>query len=223
MTDVYSSALEIIDQAMQGNPKACITCSFQPSGVALLHVLLQSQPNIPVLFLDTGYHFKEVYEYKDRLQNEWGFNLVTLSAETSVADQEARWGKLYQTEPDRCCEMRKVRPLMEGLSQYEMWFTGLRRDQSPTRAHIQPEEGHVFPNGVSIRKINPFYNWTQRDIDAYLTINEIPILPLIAQGYTSIGCEPCTSKPVEGGHGRSGRWGGKKLECGLHTISMKVA
>lgn len=216
MPDLLQSATEIIARAPG---RACFTCSFQAEDVALLHLLLKSDARIPVLFLETGYHFPETYEYRDRLAREWRLNLVNLAARQTVAEQESAFGILHQIDPNRCCHLRKVEPLLEGLAGYETWFTGLRREQSPTRANLQPEETHRFPNGLTLHKVSPLYDWRMQDVLAYLAANDIPLLPLYDQGYTSIGCAPCTAKPASGEHARSGRWGGRKLECGLHTVS----
>lgn len=216
MPDLLQSATAIIDRAPG---RACFTCSFQAEDVALLHLLLKKDPRIPVLFLETGYHFAETYAYRDRLARAWDLNLINLSARQSVAEQEAALGILYQSDPTRCCHLRKVEPLLEGLAGYETWFTGLRREQSPSRANLRPEETHRFPNGLTLHKVSPLYDWGWKDVLAYLAANDIPLLPLYEQGYTSVGCAPCTAKPAPGEHARSGRWGGKKLECGLHTVS----
>ena len=112
---------------------------------------------------------------------------------------------------------------MAGLAGFETWFTGLRREQSPSRAHLQPQEQHGFPNGLQLNKVSPLYDWTAGEVFAYLAANDIAVLPLYSQGYPSIGCEPCTARPDDGAHARSGRWGGQKLECGLHTISTREA
>lgn len=220
MPDLLQSASEIIARAPG---RACFTCSFQAEDVAVLHLLLQKDPHIPVLFLETGYHFPETYAYRDQLASEWNLNLINMQAARTVAEQESAFGILYQTDPNRCCNLRKVEPLLEGLSGYETWFTGLRREQSPTRANLQPEETHRFPNGLTLHKVSPLYDWLWRDVLAYLTANDIPLLPLYEQGYTSIGCAPCTAKAAPGEHARAGRWGGQKLECGLHTVSEKSA
>jgi phosphoadenosine phosphosulfate reductase len=167
--------------------------------------------------LETGYHFPETLAYRDRLAAEWNLNLVNLSARESVPEQEARLGILNQTAPDRCCRLRKVEPLFEGLAKFDTWFTALRRDQSPTRANLQTEEPFKLPDGKLLRKMSPLADWTNRDVWAYLSRHNIPALPLYDRGYTSIGCQPCTAVPVDPEDPRSGRWQGKgKLECGIH-------
>lgn len=222
MADVLTSAQGIIAGALAGGERACVTCSFQSEDVALVHLLLAARPGIDVLFLDTGYHFPEVYEYRDRIAERFGIQVRNMTPAQSVEEQEGAFGILYESDPSRCCHLRKVEPLMAGLAGYKLWFTGLRREQSPTRANLQPSEAHQFPNGLSLTKLSPLYDWTMRDVEAYLAANEIPRLPLYDAGYTSIGCAPCTAKPDPESHARSGRWGGRKLECGLHTVSEKA-
>ncbi len=221
MRDALTSANDIIEEALHHAQEPCITCSFQSEDVALVDLVRRFVPDVPVLFLDTGYHFAEVYQYRDLLARQWNLNLINLLPKLTVAEQESQFGILNQTRPSECCQMRKVEPLMAGLAPYDAWFTGLRREQSPTRANLQPEELHSFPNGLKLRKLSPLFDWNWAEVQSYLVVNDIPELPLYAQGYTSIGCEPCTAKPIDGAHARSGRWGGHKLECGLHTVSQK--
>ena len=195
---------------------ACITCSFQAEDVAVVHMVIQVRPDIPVLFLETGYHFPETLEYRDRIAAEWKLNLTNLSAKQSVADQEAQFGILNQTVPDKCCGFRKVTPLFEGLEPYDVWITGLRREQSPTRANLQEVESFKLPGGKELTKVSPLARWTMREVWTYLKAHKIPALPLYEKGYTSIGCAPCTELPFDPENARSGRWHGKKLECGIH-------
>ena len=212
------TAGELVDLVLaRGSlPQACITCSFQAEDVIVLDLLRKRVPQIPVLFLETGYHFPETLEYRDRISAEWKLNLRNLEAKQSVADQEAQFGILNQTAPDKCCKLRKVEPLFEGLSNYAVWFTALRREQSPTRANLQTAEPFKLPNGKVLNKVSPLADWTNRDVWAYLKENDIPALPLYDLGYTSIGCAPCTQPPADPDNPRSGRWGGHKLECGIH-------
>ncbi len=198
--------------------RPCLACSFQAEDMVLLDMLRKLRPEIPVLFLDTGYHFKETYEYRDRMAQQWRLNLVNLEPEMTVAEQEGSFGKLYGTHPDQCCKMRKVEPLLRALANYEVWFTGLRREQSPTRANLEQVERHTLPSGKTLVKVSPLAFWSWKEVWSYLRVNEIDYLPLYDQGYPSIGCEPCTALPVDAGNLRSGRWGGQKLECGIHTF-----
>jgi phosphoadenosine phosphosulfate reductase len=210
-----AKALIAAELAKPGVP--CVTSSFQVECVALVHMIIEQRPNIPVLFLETGYHFPETLAYRDQISNDWKLNLVNLAAKQSVADQEKQFGLLYQTEPNKCCGLRKVEPLFGGLLGYDIWFTALRRDQSPTRANLQHVEPFKLPAGKTLEKVSPLAAWTNRDVWMYLSKNHIPALPLYDQGYTSIGCQPCTSLPFDPDNPRSGRWQGKqKLECGIH-------
>ena len=217
--DVYPE--ELIEKALAGNGRACLTCSFQAEDMAVLHMARRIEPKIPVLFLETGYHFAETYAYRDKMTAAWDLNLVNLMPKSTVAEQESAFGKLYISQPSECCNRRKVEPLFRGLSDYDIWFTGLRREQSPTRANLKQEEAHRLPDGREIRKISPLAAWTMKDVWAYLTVNEIEPLSLYEQGYLSIGCEPCTALPADANNPRSGRWGGVKLECGIHTFSER--
>ncbi len=214
-----SDVLAAIDQALTG--KACYTCSFQLEDVVLLHHLLQRDPNIPVLFLETGYHFQATYAYRDQLTREWKLNLHNLMPVQTVSEQEAQLGKLYSIEPARCCQLRKVDPLFTALENYDVWFTGLRREQSPTRAKLEVVETANLRSGSTIAKISPLAHWTWKQVWQYAREHGLPILELYDQGYTSIGCEPCTALPASDDNLRSGRWGGKKLECGIHTFNAQ--
>ena len=180
---------DLIRDVLAGNAgRPCLTCSFQVEDMIVLDMLRKLRPNIPVLFLETGYHFRETYEYRDRMAREWQLNLIN------------------------------VKPLLRALADYEIWFTGLRREQSPTRAGLQPVETHRLPSGKELLKVSPLALWTWKDVWSYVRVNEIEVLPLYDQGYPSIGCEPCTTLPSDVANLRSGRWGGVKLECGIHVF-----
>jgi phosphoadenosine phosphosulfate reductase len=208
---------ELIEQALAAAAGAeCVTSSFQSECVVLVHMLVARRPRIPVLFLDTGYHFPETYAYRDRLAQEWNLNLINLLPALSVDQQESRFGILYQTAPDRCCGMRKVEPLFAALENYDAWFTGLRREQAKSRAELKEIDDFRLPSGKRLRKISPLVAWSARDVWQYMETHGIPELPLYQQGYTSIGCQPCTTLPLDPDDPRSGRWSGKKLECGIH-------
>jgi phosphoadenosine phosphosulfate reductase len=184
--------------------------------MALVHMVTRQRPNIPVLFLETGYHFAETYEYRDRMAALLRLNLINLEPRLTVPEQENQFGILYQSAPDRCCGMRKVEPLFAGLQNYDIWFTALRREQSPTRANLREIDEFRLPSGKMLLKVSPLADWTTRDVWAYLKQHDIPVLPLYDRGFTSIGCEPCTSLPADPDNPRSGRWAGRKLECGIH-------
>lgn len=213
---MIEEARSIIGSVLAEPGAACVTSSFQAECVVLVHLVIEQRPDIPVLFLETGYHFEETLAYRDQIARDWKLNLVNLSARQSVAEQESAFGILYGSAPDRCCGMRKVEPLFSGLSPYDTWFTALRRDQSPTRANLQKINTFKLPDGKTLRKISPLADWTNRDVWSYLSRHGIPALPLYDQGYTSVGCRPCTAPPLDPNNPRSGRWQGQKLECGIH-------
>jgi phosphoadenosine phosphosulfate reductase len=216
-TSLVDNAKEVIRKELGGaQGPVCVTSSFQADCVTLVHLLIQEQPDIPVLFLDTGYHFAETYKYRDEMVAKLGLKLTNMQAAKTVVEQEAEFGKLYEASPDKCCGFRKVEPLFSGLQPYSVWFTALRRDQSPTRAGLLETAPFQLPGGKMIQKVAPLAAWTMRDVWAYNKEHGLPPLPLYDLGYTSIGCEPCTAKPSLDGTDRSGRWGGKKLECGIH-------
>jgi phosphoadenosine phosphosulfate reductase len=196
-----------------------VTNSLQAEDMVLLHMVRQTIPNVPVLFLDTGYHFAEVYAYRDRMAMEWSLNLTSLLPELTVAEQEARFGILHQVEPSRCCNMRKVKPLFSALERYGLWLTGLRREQAKSRASLKEVDDFALPSGNTIRKLSPLTEWSTTDVWTYAAQHGVPLLNLYDQGYTSIGCQPCTSLPTDPDDPRSGRWGGQKLECGIHLPS----
>ena len=203
--------------------RACLTCSFQAEDIVVLHLLRQRLPELPVLFLDTGYHFAATYEFRDRLTAEWNLNLVNVLPEKTVPEQEAERGLLYQSDPTACCQLRKVAPLMKALEPFDVWFTGLRREQSPTRANLQKIEQHRLPSGKTLLKVSPLADWTWGQVWEYTGAHRLVYLPLYDAGYPSIGCEPCTALPADPGNARSGRWSGRKLECGIHTFSERGA
>ena len=213
----FRAAEELIRRELEHTRQdVCVTNSFQAEDMVVLHIVRQILPSVPVIFLDTGYHFAEVYAYRDRMAEAWSMNLINLIPELTVAQQEAQFGILNQTDPSRCCGLRKVKPLFAALDRYKLWFTGLRREQAKSRAALQPVEDFALPTAKTIRKISPLIDWTTRDVWRYAQQHEIPLLSLYDRGYSSIGCEPCTSLPLDPNDPRSGRWGGQKQECGIH-------
>jgi len=194
----------------------CLTCSFQAEDVLLTKLAIALDPAIPVLFLDTGYHFRETYEYRDRIAEEWKLNLINLLPGKTVAEQEAEHGLLYQSAPDQCCKLRKVEPLFKAVAGYRVWLTGLRREQAKSRAALEEEALFTLPGGKQVLKLAPLAAWTTRDVWYACEQLSIPLLPLYEQGFQSIGCEPCTSLPLDANDPRSGRWAGRKVECGIH-------
>lgn len=214
----------VLDALLAGRPEsgACITCSFQAEDVVVLHLLRERVPDVPVLFLDTGYHFLETYEYRDHMTEEWSLNLVNVLPEKTIEQQESEFGILYREQPTKCCQLRKVEPLMRSLEPFDIWFTGLRREQSPTRKNLKKVEQHRLPSGKTLLKVSPLADWTWAQVWEYTGKHGLTYLPQYDRGYASIGCEPCTAIPDDPANPRSGRWSGKKLECGIHTFSEKT-
>jgi phosphoadenosine phosphosulfate reductase len=213
----------LIDRVLDDSAaRVCITCSFQAEDMVVLHMLRSRIAQVPVLFLDTGYHFAETYAYRDRMTSAWRLNLRNLTPAMTVPEQEQAFGILNRTDPGRCCQLRKVEPLMAALEDFDIWFTGLRREQSPTRKNLQKIEQHRLPSGRTIAKVSVLADWNWPQVSEYTSRHDIELLPLYHLGYPSIGCEPCTNLPRAGSDPRSGRWAGKKLECGIHTFSERV-
>lgn len=213
---------EVLNEVLAAHPgqPTCLTCSFQAEGMIVLDLIRKRIPSIPVLFLETGYHFSETYEYRDRMAKEWSLNLVNVIPQNTVERQESEFGILYRTDPTRCCQLRKVDPLLQALEPYDIWFTGLRREQSPTRRNLKKVEEHRLRSGKTLLKVSLLADWNWGQVWEYTAQNQIAYLPQYDRGYLSIGCEPCTAIPDDPSNPRSGRWGGKKLECGIHTFSQ---
>jgi phosphoadenosine phosphosulfate reductase len=213
--------LEVV-LAANSHARACLTSSFQAEDMAVAHLLRRRIPDVPIIFLETGYHFAATYEYRDRMTKEWSLNLVNAMPEQTVAEQESAFGILYVSDPTRCCQLRKVEPLMRSLEPFDLWFTGLRREQSPTRAGLKKVELHRLPTGKTLWKVSLLADWNWAQVWDYSSANGISHLPQYDEGYLSIGCEPCTALPADPNNPRSGRWGGNKLECGIHTFSERA-
>ena len=204
---------------LAGRQDACLTCSFQAEDVLLAKLAIEVDPQIPILFLDTGYHFAETYAYRDRITAEWHLNLTNLIPEKTVAEQESFFGLLHQVSPDQCCKLRKVEPLFKAVAGYGVWLTGMRREQAKSRAALEESAQFTLPGGKQVLKLAPLAEWSTRDVWYACEKLGIPLLPLYEQGYSSIGCEPCTSLPTDPNDPRSGRWAGRagaKVECGIH-------
>lgn len=209
MANINEEAAAIVAQMLAEARAPCVTSSFQAEDVVVVHLLRAIRPDIPVLFLDTVHHFAETYAYRDELAALWHLNLVNLKAAEPAPG-------LWQTSTDACCAKHKVEPLFSALDAYDLWFTGLRRQQSASRANLAEVEPFRLPSGRNITKISPLAAWTTKDVWQYNKAHAIPLLPLYELGYSSIGCEPCTSVPLDPDDPRSGRWAGQKLECGIH-------
>lgn len=191
-----------------------VACSM--ADAALPHLVAEQLPGVDVLFLDTGYHFAETQTTRDEVARTLDVRVVDARPEQTVAEQDAEFGpRLHDRDPALCCERRKVAPLRDALAGYEVWITGVRREEAPTRANT-PLVTWDARNGLV--KVNPVAAWTFDDLLGYTSARRVPVNLLVSNGYPSIGCEPCTRPVAPGEDPRSGRWAGlAKTECGLHV------
>lgn len=194
--------------------RTAVACSM--ADAVLPHVVARHLPWVDTLFLETGYHFAETIGTRDAVESSMRLSIVDVKPRLSVTEQDAELGeRLHERDPARCCQLRKVEPLRETLSNYEVWITGVRRDEGPTRADT-PLVSWDDKNGLV--KINPLAAWTFDDVLAYADEHDVIVNPLVRDGYPSIGCAPCTRRVAPGEDPRAGRWAGlDKTECGLHT------
>ena len=197
-------------------PKLTMATAFGPEGCVIIHLLAQIEPRVHVFNLDTGYQFNETLELRERIRQRYGIEVELRRPETTVEEYEAlNGGPVYKNEPDRCCAERKIKVLHESAIGYRAWMSGIRRDQSTDRARAAIVE---WDKKFNLVKISPLANWTKKDVWKLITDHDIPYNPLHDQGYTSIGCQPCTRAVLFGEDERAGRWSGfAKTECGLHT------
>jgi phosphoadenosine phosphosulfate reductase len=187
--------------------RLCLTCSWQRQSSTLVHMVSELDLDLDVIELDTLVLFDETYATRDRLVERYGLKLKSFRPIDPI-------DRLWETDPDRCCGIRKVEPLERALRGYDAWITGIRREQSPTRANAQKVE---WSERYGVWKIQPLVDWDAKRVQAYLTVNEVPYNPLHDQGYPSIGCVHCTRPVAAGEDERAGRWAGSgKLECGIH-------
>ncbi len=191
----------------------CVASNMQDA--VLVHLAGSVAPGVDVLFLETGYHFAETIGTRDAVATVYPVNVVDVRPQWTVAEQdEAEGPRLYEREPGRCCAIRKVAPLERSLRGYDAWVTGVRRVEAPTRANTPIV---TFDERFDLVKVNPLAAWTDEDLAGYVERHGVLVNPLVAEGYPSIGCAPCTAKPLPGTDLRSGRWAGRaKTECGLH-------
>ncbi len=210
-----ASAHEVLDWTARAFGDRFIVASNMQDAV-LVDLAARARPGVDVLFLDTGYHFAETIGTRDAVEAVHGVRIVNATAEHTVAEQDAAEGKdLFAREPDRCCFLRKVVPLQNTLANYDAWVTGVRRVEAPTRANTPLI---TYDEKFGLVKVNPLAAWTDEDMDAYIAEHNILVNPLVDAGYPSIGCAPCTRKPLPGEDKRAGRWAGRaKTECGLHA------
>ena len=211
-------ATDILQWAWRSIPRFCITSSFGADSATLLSLVAQVDPDIPVLFLDTGFHFAESLAYRDTLTAQLGLRrVVDVQPWLSVDDQASLHGPdLHERDPDACCAIRKVAPLEQALVGFDGWATGLRRSQSASRRGT-PVVSRVLKGGQSLLKVAPLANWTNADVAGHRLLHDLPPHPLTTRGFGSIGCEPCTRPIALSDDPRAGRWtGSTKTECGIH-------
>lgn len=196
------------------NCQYLVACNMQDA--VMVSLAADVRPGVPVLFLDTGYHFAETIGTRDAVDSVYDIHLLNVTPENSVHEQDELMGKdLFARDPNECCRLRKVVPLRKALRGYAAWVSGLRRVETPTRANA-PVIG--YDESFKLVKINPIATWSDEEVHAYIEKNNVLVNPLVEEGYPSIGCAPCTVKPAEGEDPRSGRWRGRnKTECGLHA------
>lgn len=214
-----ASAMDLLrwtDETFGGTAGLSYVVASNMQDAVLVDLAAKVRPGVDVLFLDTGYHFAETIGTRDAVESVYDINVVNVTPDTTVAEQDALFGKdLFAREPNECCRMRKVEPLSKALRGYSAWVTGIRRVEAPTRANAPLIS---WDKAFGLVKINPIAAWTDEEMQAYIDANGVLVNPLVDEGYPSIGCAPCTAKPILGADPRSGRWQGlAKTECGLHA------
>jgi phosphoadenosine phosphosulfate reductase len=201
-------------------PRGWATCNYVVASnmqdAVLVDLAARVRPGVPVIFLDTGYHFVETIGTRDAVESVYDIRVLNVTPEHPVAEQDELLGKdLFARDPGECCRLRKVVPLGKTLRGYSAWVTGLRRVEAPTRANAPLVS---FDEAFKLVKVNPLAAWSDEDMQDYIDEHDVLVNPLVYEGYPSIGCAPCTAKPAEGADPRSGRWQGlAKTECGLHA------
>jgi phosphoadenosine phosphosulfate reductase len=199
--------------------EVAIASAFQAEGTVVIHMAIQVEPSVPILFLETGFHFAETLAFKQQLAERFGLNVVDLIGDHTVESQERTFGpRLYERNPKLCCDLNKVIPFNRALRGLDGWITSLRRDSAWTRKNTPiVYQYECFP-GKMLVKVNPVANWTRPEVWRYLKEHDIPHHPLYDLGFASIGCAPCTRVVFPGEDERAGRWSGiMKAECGIHA------
>lgn len=212
-----SAAPRFLSAAIAQAGRVAMVSSFGADSAVLLHMVAQINPDLPVLFIDTLALFPETVVYEKSLAAHLGLrNVQTLSPDREMLFLRDQDGLLHRADADACCQLRKAEPLARALSGYDAWITGRKRHQAATRASLSRAE--LEPDTGRIR-LNPLADWTAAQVGQYLDHHALPRHPLVAQGYPSIGCAPCTSRVLSGEDPRAGRWrGSEKTECGIHFI-----
>lgn len=202
-----------------GLEQVAVASAFQANGIAVIHMAAALRPDVPILFLDTGFHFEETHAFRRDLADRLDLNVIELRGDHTPASQAAEFGeRLYERDPDLCCHLNKVVPFSRALHGSDAWITALRRDSAPTRAATPIVEQYDLEPGRPMLKVNPIAPWTRAEVWAYLSEHDLPHHPLYDVGYAQVGCAPCTRLAFPGEGERGGRWdGAQKVECGLHA------
>lgn len=215
--------VELIGQKLRdyklAGKKAFISSSFQSHSLPLLHIISRFDKEIPVYFLNTGFHFPETISFRHEIEELFGLNVIDLVSPVSKTGQRDEQGKFFfANNPDHCCYLNKVLPLEPVIEKHDVWISGVRRDQTKFRSQLQEEE--VLNDGKL--RYHPMLDWTSKMIWEYRKEFNLPQHPLEDKGFLSIGCMPCTRSVAESGEGRGGRWAGmSKEECGIQTEFVK--
>ncbi len=214
-TELNRMATEVGGFLAEGK-RMYLSSSFQTHSIPLLHLMQRFAPEVPVYFLDTGFHFPETLKFKDEVANALGLKLISIRSKVPKLQQRDDQGNFYfSSDPDRCCFLNKTLPMEEVLLNHDLWISGVRRDQNLNRKNLN----RLSSGNHGTLRYHPMLDWTAKMIYAYRKDHDLPEHPLEKKGYLSVGCEPCTSRYVDG---REGRWQGmKKTECGLHTDLLK--
>jgi phosphoadenosine phosphosulfate reductase len=209
----------ILRWALETVDRIAIASAFQADGTCVLHMATRIRPDVPVLFLETGFHFPETLAFRDRLAERLSLNVIELRGDHTPETQAAEFGdRLYERDPDLCCHLNKVVPFTRALHDYDAWVTALRRDSAPSRANTPILERYELEPGRPMLKVNPVARWSRADVWRYLAEHHLPHHPLYDRGFAQIGCAPCTRAIRAGEDERAGRWdGAAKIECGLHV------
>ncbi len=214
----HHAAADVLRRAFDAAPNLALVSSFGAESVALLHLASRVKPDVQVLFIDTMLLFPETLNYQREVARKLGLRRVkVLRADTQATDPD---DTLHQRDVDACCALRKADVLSNALDGFDGWITGRKRFQSGARAELPAFE---IEDGTGRIKVNPLAHWTPQDVQEYMTENSLPRHPLVARGYPSIGCAPCTSPVTAGENPRAGRWRGQqKEECGIHFVNGKM-
>jgi phosphoadenosine phosphosulfate reductase len=219
----HHSAHDVLRAAVEAVPSLALVSSFGAESVALLHVASQVKKDLSILFIDTQMLFAETLAYQRAVAIKLGLTRIRVIRAPDAAMHDPD-GRLHQRDTDACCHLRKTAPLQKALAGYDGWITGRKRFQSGTRAALPHFEVEAPGGDIHPRiKVNPLAFWAAQDVTDYITENRLPRHPLVAQGYPSIGCAPCTSRVAPGEDPRSGRWRDQpKDECGIHFVDGKM-